>query len=404
MGLLIKLRHKYQTIVESIVKEAQAVERKARKALEVPEDEDAKIDRELDETMKRIEKEKKRKDKKEKIANDKTELRKKMSVIATTTLDNDEDLVMSRKLWDDIRKKGFEGAGDKSSDDSDSSEEEKGEESAAQEEDESSEDELDEKERAVAMMADQMEDQISKHKEYAMSMDRRMVGKEAKKKALIEQQRLRLEDLEEKEALDNAGLLDDDSELDEDDKLYKKAEAEDEEKKIVEGMDVESSGESDDEGLGLDAKGLFVNPLAKKNAAKEESEEWSDDDKYDKLDAKKKKKKDKDAILGKRKRKGSHDDVGDFFKKDDIEEVPANDPGTLQQQDGYESMDSTDIAETRILARKMLRKKARNEIIEGSYNRYTTHEAPDSLPSWFVEDEARHRFCERLRPTKEEIA
>ena len=60
-----------------------------------------------------------------------------------------------------------------------------------------------------------------------MSMDRRMVGKEAKKKALIEQQRLRLEDLEEKEALDNAGLLDDDSELDEDDKMYKKAEAED---------------------------------------------------------------------------------------------------------------------------------------------------------------------------------
>jgi len=155
MGLLIKLRHKYQTIVESIVKEAQAVERKARKALEVPEDEDAKIDRELEETMKRIEKEKKRKDKKEKIANDKTELRKKMSVIATTTLDNDEDLVMSRKLWDDIRKKGFEGAGDKSSDDESSeSEEEKGEDIDAQEEDESSEDELDEKERAVAMMAD----------------------------------------------------------------------------------------------------------------------------------------------------------------------------------------------------------------------------------------------------------
>jgi len=330
MGLLIKLRHKYQTIVESIVKEAQAVERKARKALEEPEDEDAKIDRELEETMKRIEKEKKRKEKKEKIANDKTELRKKMSVIATTTLDNDEDLVMSRKLWDDIRKKGFEGAGDKSSDDDSDSEEEeqKGEGSdASQEEDSSSDDELDEKERAVAMMADQMEDQISKHKEYAMSMDRRMVGKEAKKKALIEQQRLRLEDMEEKEALDNAGLLED-SDLDSEDRMYKKAD--DEDKKIPEGMDVESSGESDDEGLGLDAKGLFVNPLAKKNAAKEESEEWSDDDKYDKLDAKKKKKKEKDTILGKRKRKGSFDDVADFFKREDIEEVPANDPGTLQ--------------------------------------------------------------------------
>lgn len=85
--------------------------------------------------------------------------------------------------------------------------------------------------------------------------------------------------------------------------------------------------------------------------------------------------------------------------------MPLDDPGTkAQQQDGYESMDSDDIAATRILARKMLRKKARNEIIEGSYNRYNSHEDPDSLPSWFVEDEARHRFCERMQPTKEEMA
>ena len=85
-----------------------------------------------------------------------------------------------------------------------------------------------------------------------------------------------------------------------------------------------------------------------------------------------------------------------------IEEVPANDPGA--KKDGYESMDSDDIAATRILARKMLRKKARNEIIDASFNRYATHEDPSTLPSWFVEDEAKHRFCERLQPTKEEMA
>ena len=67
-------------------------------------------------------------------------------------------------------------------------------------------------------------------------------------------------------------------------------------------------------------------------------------------------------------------------------------------------MDSDDIAATRILARKMLRKKARTDIIESSYNRYSTHEDPNSLPSWFVEDEAKHRFAERLQPTKEEMA
>ena len=103
--------------------------------------------------MKRMEKEKKRAAKKEKILADKSELRKKMSVIATTTLDNDEDLLMSRKLWDDVRRKGFEGVGDKSDND-DSSEEEKGQDENSdfsdEEEDsegdkDSSDDEIDEK-------------------------------------------------------------------------------------------------------------------------------------------------------------------------------------------------------------------------------------------------------------------
>lgn len=112
-----------------------------------------------------------------------------MSVIATTTLDNDEDLMMSRKLWDDVRNKGFDRVGEKSDESSDSDEEErKGEEdmSDQEENEESSDDEIDEKQQAIAAMADQMEDNITRQKEYQMSVDRRMVGKEMKKKALIE--------------------------------------------------------------------------------------------------------------------------------------------------------------------------------------------------------------------------
>lgn len=239
-------------------------------------------------------------------------------------------------------------------------------------------------------------------KTYQMTVDRKMAGKEHKKKALIEQQRLRLEDLEEKEALDNAGLMDD-SDLDSEDKMYlKKGDLDEEETKVdMTGKDVESSGESDIED---GAKSLFVNPLAKKVAAAEESEEWSDDDLSDGGRKKKKPKKDKDTILGKRKRKGSIDGVQDFFAQgESIQEVPLNDPSTMQAKDGYESMDSDDIAATRILARKMLRKKARNDIMDASYNRYSMHEDPSTLPSWLIEDEARHRFCERIQPTKEEI-
>ena len=126
MGLLIRLRHKYQMLLGRAQKALADEESAKIKAAEDPEDEDTKIDRELEETMKRMEKEKKRAAKKEKILADKSELRKKMSVIATTTLDNDEDLFMSRKLWDDVRRKGFEGVGDKSDNDDTSEEEEKG--------------------------------------------------------------------------------------------------------------------------------------------------------------------------------------------------------------------------------------------------------------------------------------
>lgn len=82
--------------------------------------------------------------------------------------------------------------------------------------------------------------------------------------------------------------------------------------------------------------------------------------------------------------------------------VPADDPATKAAA-GYESMDSDDIAATRILARKMLRKKARNEILDSTYSRFVTHEDPATLPSWFVQDEAMHRYCDRLQPTKEEM-
>ena len=138
--------------------------------------------------MKRMEREKKRQAKKEKVQHDKSELRKKMSVIATTVLDNDEDLTLSRKLWDEVAKKGFDGVGEKSDDD-DSDEESKGgsgESGSDDEEDEAessgSDDEMDEKAAAVEEMANQMESQIKSRKEYQMTVDRNMAGKEAKKK------------------------------------------------------------------------------------------------------------------------------------------------------------------------------------------------------------------------------
>ena len=157
---LIRLRHKYENILKRRAQAAVDEEVAKAKAAEEPEDEDARIDRELEETMKRVEKEKKRQAKKEKVLNDKSELRKKMSVIATTTLDNDEDLLMSRKLWDSVRDKGFDAAGEKSEESSDSDEERK----ALRESDDSEDEDEDEESSSGDELPDEKQAQIAARK------------------------------------------------------------------------------------------------------------------------------------------------------------------------------------------------------------------------------------------------
>jgi hypothetical protein len=89
--------------------------------------------------------------------------------------------------------------------------------------------------------------------------------------------------------------------------------------------------------------GIFVNPLnkVKKEEGEEESEEWSDDDAEDRggaeeVDAAGEKK--KRSLLHKRKR-GEVGVAEDFYKNEDIEEVPADDIGTRREK-GYDSEDS----------------------------------------------------------------
>lgn len=65
-------------------------------------------------------------------------------------------------------------------------------------------------------------------------------------------------------------------------------------------------------------------------------------------------------------------------------------------------MDSDDIAEVRALAKKMLRKKFRTETIDASYNRYAYEDDDKIMPSWFVEDEAKHNVP-NINLTQEEI-
>jgi hypothetical protein len=104
-----------------------------------------------------MEKNKKRAAKKERELKQKSDLRQKMSVIATSTgIDNDEELHMPQRLWDEIRESGLEKLDESMSSGSDSNE-------SSDESDESDLDsDVDDKRMAIERMAEDMETNITR--------------------------------------------------------------------------------------------------------------------------------------------------------------------------------------------------------------------------------------------------
>lgn len=78
-------------------------------------------------------------------------------------------------------------------------------------------------------------------------------------------------------------------------------------------------------------------------------------------------------------------------KESEIELVPAK---------KMEDYDIDSLAETLAVAKKMLRNRSREEILDASYSRYT-FEDHDELPGWFTDDEKKHNF-KSMPITKEE--
>ncbi len=50
-----------------------------------------------------------------------------------------------------------------------------------------------------------------------------------------------------------------------------------------------------------------------------------------------------------------------------------------------EDFDPEDLATNMVLAKKMLRKRNREQIIESTYNRYAYDSADDELPDWYAQ-------------------
>uniref|UniRef100_A0A0E0HIK4 Putative rRNA methyltransferase n=1 Tax=Oryza nivara TaxID=4536 RepID=A0A0E0HIK4_ORYNI len=97
------------------------------------------------------------------------------------------------------------------------------------------------------------------------------------------------------------------------------------------------------------------------------------------------------------------------LQQDDFEIVPAepvrteddSSPSSDESDELDEDLDDDTKAEVLAYARKMLRKKQREQILDDAYNKYMFDD--EGLPKWFAEDEKRHN--QPMKPvTKEEVA
>lgn len=99
---LLKLRLRYVNAIQDANRAANEKKKEEADALRGPktqEELEAQVDRELQETLDALEKQKKRQAKKQREAEQKQDMRKKMSVIASTTIDNDDEMVLDKKTW-----------------------------------------------------------------------------------------------------------------------------------------------------------------------------------------------------------------------------------------------------------------------------------------------------------------
>ncbi|KAF6162046.1 hypothetical protein GIB67_002635 [Kingdonia uniflora] len=145
---------------------------------------------------------------------------------------------------------------------------------------------------------------------------------------------------------------------------------------------------------------IFIDAVKAKDLVKEESDDEMEDIKEEKIP--------KIAIPEKTLVKKTRDTVVSnlpktqaFKSEQDFEIVPAPDTDSSDDSSSDESdLDDYEKAEVLACARRMLRKKQRDQIIDDGYNKYMFDD--DNLPTWFIEEEKRHR--QPTKPvTKEEI-
>lgn len=139
-----------------------------------------------------------------------------------------------------------------------------------------------------------------------------------------------------------------------------------------------------------------------KKATKEAADEEDPDDEQIKIKTKKEKLKVTASMKASEKRRAKvrQDEFADFLEQ---EKEDAKDDGKIEIVPAlrYDDYDVDSLAEMRLLAKKMLRKKDREEIMENTYSRFA-RPVDEDAPQWFLDDENKHNH--KILPiTKEEF-
>ena len=262
---LLKYRYKYNRMQNNERKKQKDEIDKSKPVVELGEsDMDEINDKELEETIKRVEKERKKQDKKDKEKKQKSDLRQKMSVIASTDLHNqNDDVLFDKRTFERLQGLDIENLDyidEEEEDDEYANNPDILHKVKADEEEESEiEDDEDAKIKSLDKMAEDIDEFYRQKKDYQMDKDRRMAKREKKQMALLEQQRLKKADLSEEDDLNN------------DDIREKKV-------KFAQNVKVDESSDESDEDDSTGHKPLFINPLLLNQKNKKANKTSNDDD------------------------------------------------------------------------------------------------------------------------------
>ena len=360
----------------------QKEEGKEEEGEEKEEIKEHNINDEIDDELEKFQKQRKKRQEQERKKKEKQELKNKQQYIEQEEqVQVDNDVEFDQEVFDYIQKNKIDI--EKIDENIQEEKEENQEEGKFEEFDL---DELSEDDYIDMMNEDIEENKRLFEEEKGTSVRKKKKKKEKEKDGITYVEQENMSEMEE-EDLKDSDLSDEDEEGDNSSDY----EDEDDEEINIDEDKEESADEEDEDGIG---KVEFSNPLRKekkekkkdekdieKEETKNEEDNPSSDTDEEKEDKKKQKnkKKETESLLNK-KTKRTED------KKEEKDEKEDKEDSSSSEDDGY---DTDEKAEIRAIAKKMLRKKERINILNKTYNRYAFDEE-DRAPKWFIEEEKLH--------------